>query len=47
VRAAFIWTPTRNWLLRLGAQWSDRNSNFSEFNFGNDTVVFGTVQFGF
>jgi hypothetical protein len=47
VRAAFIWTPTRNWLLRLGAQWSDRESNFNVFDFGNSTVVFGTVQFGF
>jgi hypothetical protein len=46
-RAGLIWTPTRNWLLRLGVQWSDRDSTRSVFDFGNDTVVFGTVQIGF
>jgi hypothetical protein len=47
VRAALIWTPTRNWLLRIGAQWSNRDSTINDFDFGNSTVVFGTVQFGF
>jgi hypothetical protein len=46
-RAGFIWTPTHNWLLRLGVQWSDRDSTWNEFDFSNSTVVFGTVQFGF
>ena len=46
-RAGFIWTPTRNWLLRLGVQWSDRDSTRSIYDFNGDTVIFGTVQFGF
>ena len=47
VRAGAIWTPTRNWLVRLGVQWSNRDSNRSTFDFSGDTVVFGTIQFGF
>ena len=47
VRAGAIWTPTRNWLVRLGVQWSNRDSNRSGFDFSGDTVVFGTIQFGF
>ena len=47
VRAGAVWTPTRNWLVRLGVQWSNRDSNRSAFDFSSDTVVFGTVQFGF
>jgi len=40
------WTPTRNWLLRVGYQWSSRNSNYQTFNF-DDNIVFGNVEFRF
>ena len=47
VRAGGLWSPTRNWLVRLGVQWSDRSSTRAAFDFSSDTVIFGTVQFGF
>lgn len=43
-RVQVRWTPSRSWLLRLGYQWSTRDSNFPLVDF-NDNLFFGTIQF--
>lgn len=45
-RVVLRWTPTRNWLLRVGYQWSQRDSNFPLADF-RDNLYFATVQFAF
>jgi exopolysaccharide biosynthesis operon protein EpsL len=47
IRAGVTWNATRNWFARLGVQRSTRDSNRNDFDFKRDTVIFGTVQFGF
>lgn len=43
-RVALRWTPSRSWLLRVGYQWSTRDSNVPLADF-NDNLIFATVQY--
>jgi hypothetical protein len=45
-RVMLRWTPARSWLLRVGYQWSTRDSNFPLADF-RDNLYFATVQFAF
>ncbi len=40
------WTPTRNWLVRVGYIYSTRSSNFPTRQFDDDSA-YGTIQFTF
>lgn len=43
-RVVLRWTPSRSWLVRVGYQWSTRDSNVPLADF-TDNLLFATVQF--